>query len=73
MPRRCASSATRSLVRADQRADLEAAYILHARPYRESSQLLEVLTRHHGRLGMVARGGLRWSDRREDFRTEVLG
>jgi glutamate dehydrogenase len=21
----------------------------------------------------VARGGLRWSDRREDFRTEVLG
>ncbi|UJH71597.1 NAD-glutamate dehydrogenase [Ornithinimicrobium sp. INDO-MA30-4] len=22
---------------------------------------------------MVARGGLRWSDRREDFRTEVLG
>jgi glutamate dehydrogenase len=27
----------------------------------------------HLRGGKVARGGLRWSDRREDFRTEVLG
>ncbi|MDH3588340.1 MAG: NAD-glutamate dehydrogenase [Gammaproteobacteria bacterium] len=27
----------------------------------------------HLRGGMIARGGLRWSDRREDFRTEVLG
>ena len=27
----------------------------------------------HLRAGAVARGGLRWSDRREDFRTEVLG
>ena len=27
----------------------------------------------HLRFGMVARGGLRWSDRREDFRTEILG
>lgn len=27
----------------------------------------------HLRYGSVARGGLRWSDRREDFRTEVLG
>ena len=27
----------------------------------------------HLRFGLVARGGLRWSDRREDFRTEVLG
>jgi glutamate dehydrogenase len=27
----------------------------------------------HLRMGQVARGGLRWSDRREDFRTEVLG
>jgi glutamate dehydrogenase len=27
----------------------------------------------HLRMGKVARGGLRWSDRREDFRTEVLG
>jgi glutamate dehydrogenase len=27
----------------------------------------------HLRFGPVARGGLRWSDRREDFRTEILG
>ena len=27
----------------------------------------------HLRAGRVARGGIRWSDRREDFRTEILG
>ena len=27
----------------------------------------------HLRFGFVARGGLRWSDRQEDFRTEILG
>ncbi len=27
----------------------------------------------HLRFGKVARGGVRWSDRREDFRTEILG
>jgi len=27
----------------------------------------------HLRCGKVARGGLRWSDRREDYRTEILG
>jgi glutamate dehydrogenase len=27
----------------------------------------------HLRAGAVARGGLRWSDRRDDFRTEILG
>src|SRR3546814_692187 len=27
----------------------------------------------HLRGGRVARGGIRWSDRREDFRTEILG
>ena len=27
----------------------------------------------HLRAGSIARGGIRWSDRREDFRTEVLG
>ena len=27
----------------------------------------------HLRAGAVARGGIRWSDRREDFRTEILG
>ncbi|OPX05542.1 NAD-glutamate dehydrogenase [Mycobacterium sp. AT1] len=27
----------------------------------------------HMRFGLIARGGLRWSDRRDDFRTEILG
>jgi glutamate dehydrogenase len=27
----------------------------------------------HLRMGYVSRGGIRWSDRREDFRTEILG
>lgn len=37
-------------------ADQQPAYVLHARPYRETSLLLECLTRDFGRLGMVARG-----------------
>lgn len=35
---------------------LHPAYILHARLYRETSLLLEVFTRDHGRVGLVARG-----------------
>jgi DNA repair protein RecO (recombination protein O) len=41
------------------RVDLEPAYVLHARSYRETSQLLEVFTHQHGRLGLVARGARR--------------
>ncbi|HST45651.1 MAG TPA: DNA repair protein RecO [Luteimonas sp.] len=32
------------------------AYVLHARPWRETSLLLEVMSEDHGRLGIVARG-----------------
>ncbi|OOG38687.1 DNA repair protein RecO [Rhodanobacter sp. C05] len=38
------------------RIEQQSAYVLHARPYRETSLLLECLTREHGRLGVVARG-----------------
>jgi DNA repair protein RecO (recombination protein O) len=38
------------------RIDNEPAYVLHARPWRESSLLIEVLSRNHGRLGLLARG-----------------
>jgi len=38
------------------RVEQQPAYVLHARPYRETSLLLECLTREHGRLGVVARG-----------------
>lgn len=38
------------------RIDQQPAYVLHARAYRETSLLLECLTREHGRIGVVARG-----------------
>lgn len=38
------------------RIEAEPAYVLHARPWRESSLLVEVLSEHHGRIGLVARG-----------------
>jgi len=38
------------------RIDQQPAFILHARPYRETSLLLEAFTRDHGRVGLVARG-----------------
>ncbi len=43
------------------------------RPYREIFVYSPRVEGVHLRFGPVARGGLRWSDRREDFRTEVLG
>ncbi len=43
------------------------------KPYREIFVYSPWVEGVHLRFGMVARGGLRWSDRREDFRTEVLG
>ena len=43
------------------------------RPYREISVYSPRVEGIHMRFGAIARGGLRWSDRPEDFRTEVLG
>ncbi|MBS0438814.1 MAG: NAD-glutamate dehydrogenase [Proteobacteria bacterium] len=43
------------------------------KPYREIFVYAPRVEAVHLRFGPVARGGLRWSDRREDFRTEVLG
>lgn len=39
--------------------DSEPAFILHARNYRETSQLLEAFTPCHGRIGLVAKGARR--------------
>ncbi|HHJ15285.1 MAG TPA: DNA repair protein RecO [Gammaproteobacteria bacterium] len=41
---------------ATSRVQLVPGYVLHQRPYRESSLLLEVFTGPHGRVGLVARG-----------------
>ena len=43
------------------------------RPFAEIWVCSPLVEGIHLRFGPVARGGLRWSDRREDFRTEVLG
>jgi DNA repair protein RecO (recombination protein O) len=38
------------------RAELEPAFVLHHRPFRDTSLLLEMYCRDHGRVGLVARG-----------------
>jgi len=43
------------------------------RPWRETFVCSPRFEAVHLRGGRVARGGIRWSDRREDFRTEILG
>jgi glutamate dehydrogenase len=43
------------------------------RPWREIFVHSPRMEGTHLRAGPVARGGIRWSDRREDFRTEILG
>ena len=43
------------------------------RPWREIFVYAPDMEGVHLRFGRIARGGIRWSDRREDFRTEVLG
>ncbi|MBV0933540.1 DNA repair protein RecO [Marinobacterium weihaiense] len=42
-----------------QRVDAAAAYVLHARPYRETSLLVDLLTLEHGLVSVVARGARR--------------
>lgn len=55
----------------------EPAYILHKRPYRETSQILEVFSRNHGRLSLMSRGSRsprsRTSGVLQPFRPLLLG
>lgn len=41
------------------RVALQPAFVLHTRPYRDSSRLLEVFTAEHGRISLLARGARR--------------
>ena len=41
---------------AQARVQQQAAFILHHRPFRDSSQILDVISREHGKLALVARG-----------------
>lgn len=45
------------------RADLQPCWILHRRPWRESSLLIELFSRDHGRVGLVAKGARRPSSK----------
>jgi DNA repair protein RecO (recombination protein O) len=47
---------------------LERAYVLHHRPFRNTSQVVDCLTHGHGRMGLVARG----SRRKESGRRALL-
>ncbi len=49
------------------------AFVPAPRPFREIFVHSPEVDGLHLRFGPVARGGLRWSDRPQDFRTEVLG
>ncbi len=39
-----------------QRIDQQPCYILHTRPYRETSLILEVFTKEYGRIGVIVKG-----------------
>lgn len=58
------------------RVTLEPSYVLHSRPYQESSLLIEALSRSHGRVGLVARGARgarsRWKGILQPFRPLLL-
>ncbi|MFI4936063.1 MAG: NAD-glutamate dehydrogenase [Caulobacterales bacterium] len=54
-------------------ASRELADLPEPKPFREIYVASSTVEGVHLRLGPIARGGLRWSDRRDDFRTEVLG
>jgi DNA repair protein RecO (recombination protein O) len=42
-----------------ERVDGDPAFVLHTRPWRETSLIVDILSRHHGRIGLVARGARR--------------
>jgi DNA repair protein RecO (recombination protein O) len=45
--------------RSETRIGDEAAFVLHSYPYKETSLIVDALTRHHGRVALVARGAKR--------------
>ena len=55
----------------------EPGFVLHTRPFRETSLLLEMLSRDHGRVGLVARGARsarsRWRHVLQPFRPLLIG
>ena len=60
----------RRVARPIERAHDEPSYVLHAHPWKETSLLLDVFSRHHGRLALVAKGAKRPTSQ---LRTVLLG
>ena len=60
----------RAPTRRIERASEEPAYVLHTHPWRETSLILDVFSRHHGRLALVAKGAKRPTSQ---LRTVLLG
>ena len=58
------------------RIQLEPAYVIHNRPFRETSLIVEAFTREHGRIAVVARGAKsarsRWRNVLQPFRPLLL-
>ncbi len=42
-----------------EKIDGDPAFVLHSRPWRETSLIVDVLSRHHGRVALIARGARR--------------
>jgi len=42
-----------------ERVEMEAAFLLHSRPWRETSRIIEVFSQQHGRVGLIANGAMR--------------
>ena len=57
--RRAAPRARPRAPRSETRIGDEAAFVLHSYPYKETSLIVDALTRHHGRVSLVARGAKR--------------
>ncbi len=58
-PQRVAPRARSRAPRSETRIGDEAAFVLHSYPYKETSLIVDALTRHHGRVALVARGAKR--------------
>ena len=58
------------------RMQLEPAYVLHSRSFRETSLIVEAFTREHGRVALVARGARssrsRWKNVLQPFRPLLI-
>ncbi len=58
------------------KVELQPAYVLHVRPFRDTSAIVEALTAEHGRIALVARGARsaksRWRGVLEPFRSLLI-